>query len=93
MRKKIIVLLLMVAIISSLTACDAQAILKLPEEGDAKMPTQYYFPAEDGIHEGTWLTWPHHYTFGTEYRNEIESIWLEMVEALHIDETVNIVAY
>ncbi|WP_394919434.1 agmatine/peptidylarginine deiminase [uncultured Robinsoniella sp.] len=92
MRKKIIVLLLMIAV-SSLTACDAQAIVKLQEEGDAKMPTQYYFPAEESTHEGTWLTWPHHYTYGTEYRNEIEGIWLEMVEALHIDEKVHIVAY
>lgn len=92
MGKKIIVLLLMLAI-SSLTACDAQAIVKLTEEGEAKMPIQYYFPAEESIHEGTWLTWPHHYTYGTEYRNEIEGIWLEMVEALHIDEKVHIVAY
>lgn len=53
----------------------------------------YYFPAEDEQHEGTWHTWPHHYTYGMKYRNEIEPIWIQMVVALHPKERIHIVAY
>lgn len=53
----------------------------------------YYFPPEWELHEGTWLTWPHHYTYGTEYREEIENIWIQMASALHTDEQVHIIAY
>lgn len=55
--------------------------------------TQYTFPAEDTQHEGTWLIWPHHYTYGAEYREEVEDIWLEMAYALHHGENLHIVAY
>ncbi len=57
------------------------------------MAAEYHFPSEDSEHEGTWLTWPHHYTYGVEYREEIENIWLEMVCALHSSENIHIVAY
>lgn len=52
-----------------------------------------YFPAEEEKHEGTWLTWPHHYTYGVEYRKELEGIWVQMVIALHSGENVHIIAY
>jgi agmatine deiminase len=52
-----------------------------------------YFPAEDGIHEGTWLSWLHHYTYGKKHRNDVEYIWIEMVDALHSGEKVHIIAY
>lgn len=52
-----------------------------------------YFPSEEEKHEGTWLTWPHHYTYGMEYREEIEDIWVQMASALHGGENVHIVAY
>ncbi len=54
--------------------------------------TQYYFPAEEAPHEGTWLTWPHAYTYGEEYRKEVEDIWLQMADALHTGEKVHIIA-
>lgn len=53
----------------------------------------YYFPKEDQPHEGTWLTWPHPYTYGESYAQSIEPIWVEMVKALAPDEKVHIVAY
>lgn len=53
----------------------------------------YYFPAEEEEHEGTWLTWPHHYSYGMEYRLEIEDIWIQMAFALHKGEKVHIIAY
>ncbi len=59
---------------------------------DATMTTNY-FPPETAQHEGTWLTWPHRYTYGRGYRNEIEPIWIAMVKALAPGEKVHIVAY
>lgn len=54
---------------------------------------KYYMPAEDQPHEGTWLTWPHHYTYGKSYVKQVESIWLQMTQALHADEKIHIIAY
>lgn len=55
--------------------------------------TTYYFPSEKAQHEGTWLTWPHRFTYGRRYRNEIEPIWVAMVKALNQGENVHIIAY
>lgn len=73
--------------ICCLTACDDATKERELEMGN------YYFPAEESLHEGTWLTWPHHYTYGIEYRNEVENIWLEMVIALQNGERIHIIAY
>ncbi len=62
------------------------------KQQDPTMP-QYFYPAESAAHEGTWLIWPHHYTYGIEYREELEDIWVEIVLALHTGEMVHIVAY
>lgn len=59
---------------------------------DTKME-KYFFPAEETKHEGTWLIWPHHFTYGIEYRKEIEPIWIQMADALHHGENVHIIAY
>lgn len=53
----------------------------------------YTMPSEDLLHEGTWLTWPHKYTYGIEYQNEIESIWVQMIQFLHVGENVHIISY
>lgn len=53
----------------------------------------YTMPAEDLPHEGTWLTWPHRYTYGIEYQREVEDIWVQMAASLHTGERVHIVAY
>lgn len=53
----------------------------------------YTMPGEDMTHEGTWLTWPHRYTYGIGYPHEIEGIWVEMVMALHTGEKIHIITY
>ena len=50
-------------------------------------------PEETEQHEGTWLQWPHHYTYGVQYRNELDPTWLSMTNALIGGEKVHIVAY
>lgn len=62
-------------------------------DGGAQAMEQYTFPAEEAAHEGTWLTWPHHHTYGLEYREEVEEIWVQMTDSLHTGENVHIVAY
>lgn len=52
-----------------------------------------YMPDENAPHEGTWLTWPHHYTYGTAYRNRLDATWVAMTAALVQSEKVHIVAY
>mgnify|MGYP006188932815 FL=1 len=53
---------------------------------------QYTMPSEETLHEGTWLQWPHDYTyqFGA---SDFEPAWIEMTEALISGENVHIVAY
>lgn len=53
----------------------------------------YYMPAEDKEHEGTWLQWPHSYTYGKAYQNRIEEIWGKMTRYLSSGENVHIIAY
>ena len=66
--------------LGSLTAVTAQA-------------QTYYMPDETAPHEGTWLTWPHSYTYGTTYRDRIEPTWIAMTKALVGGEKVHIIAY
>lgn len=50
-------------------------------------------PEETIEHEGTWLQWPHHYTYGMFYRNSLDDTWVEMTSALVNSENVHIIAY
>lgn len=54
---------------------------------------KYSMPDERGKHEGTWLQWPHDLTYGKGYKEEVESIWIEMTSALSEGENVHIIAY
>lgn len=54
---------------------------------------QYVMPEETALHEGTWLQWPHHYTYGYFYRNSLDATWVAMTSALVDGEKVHIVAY
>ncbi len=56
-------------------------------------PAQTYMPDETAPHEGTWLTWPHHYTYGASYRDRIEPTWVAMTKALAGSEMIHIIAY
>ena len=53
---------------------------------------QYTMPNEDFMHEGTWLQWPHNYTYGSG-AEDVESSWVQMTAALSSGERVHIVAY
>ncbi len=50
-------------------------------------------PAEDELHEGTWLQWPHQYEYGISYRNSLDPTWIAMTAALVQSEKVHIIAY
>ncbi|KEQ22548.1 agmatine deiminase [Paenibacillus tyrfis] len=50
-------------------------------------------PDEKSEHEGTWLQWPHGYTYGEDYKKGIEHIWIKMASSLSEGEKVHIVAY
>ncbi|MBH5319420.1 agmatine deiminase family protein [Paenibacillus sp. GSMTC-2017] len=62
---------------------------------DVKQQTvgKYTMPDEKSKHEGTWLQWPHNYTYGEGHKENLESIWIEMTAALSEGENVHIIAY
>ena len=53
---------------------------------------QYTMPFEELVHEGTWLQWPHDFTYGFG-ASDFEPTWVEMTAALIGGEKVHIVAY
>lgn len=53
---------------------------------------QYTMPFEELPHEGTWLQWPHDYTYGAG-ASDFEPAWIQMTVALVDAERVHIVAY
>jgi len=48
----------------------------------AGQSSQTMYPDEAREHDATWLMWPHPYTYGRMYRNDIEPMWVEMTKAL-----------
>lgn len=54
---------------------------------------KYTMPDESSKHEGTWLQWPHNFTYGKDYRDKVEPIWIEMTDALSEGENVHIIAF
>ncbi len=53
---------------------------------------QYTLLVEEYSHEGTWLQWPHNYTYGSG-AEDVEPSWVAMTEALSLGERVHILAY
>ncbi|MEY2828887.1 MAG: hypothetical protein RIQ33_745 [Bacteroidota bacterium] len=53
----------------------------------------YTMPSEELQHEGTWLQWPHHYEYGTTYRNRLDATWVAMTKALVASEKVHLIVY
>ena len=49
-------------------------------------------PFEESPHEGTWLQWPHNYTYGGG-AEDAEPTWVAMTEALVTGEKVHLIAY
>lgn len=54
---------------------------------------QYKMPLEDEKHEGTWIQWPHNYTYGKGYMENVQDIWIEITKALCRNENVHIIVY
>ncbi len=65
----------------------------IPFSGALAQTIQSRMPDETELHEGTWLTWPHSYTYGTAYRNSLDATWVAMTRALVPGERVHIMAY
>ncbi|EJR53660.1 hypothetical protein IIM_02439 [Bacillus cereus VD107] len=93
--KKIVTLCLVVALSASIIGgCVQEKDTENTEKVEAQEKVgKYTMPDEKSKHEGTWLQWPHDYTYGQEYKKEVEPIWIEMVSALTEGEKVHIVAY
>lgn len=53
----------------------------------------YHMPEENDLHEGTWLQWPHGYTYGNYYRNSLDDTWVSITQSLITSENVHIIAY
>lgn len=68
------------AMLFTTTAADAQTVSST-------------MPDEAAPHEGTWLQWPHAYTYGSAYRNSLDATWVAMTKALVAGEKVHIIAY
>ena len=54
---------------------------------------EYTMPEEIGLHEGTWLQWPHNFTYPPFWREDLEPTWIEMTRELVDGEKVYIIAY
>lgn len=63
------------------------------EEPATPAETLYTMPEESEPHEGTWLQWPHHFQYGTDYRNSLDPTWVAMAQALTTSEQLHIIAY
>lgn len=66
---------------------------KIMAEVENTDDTKYVFPFEDEEHEGTWLQWPHDYTYGKGFKDELDPIWIEMTRGLTSGENVHIIVY
>lgn len=81
-----------------LTACSPEPVPEMASsetilESRAIMPPKYTMPDETQPHEGTWLQWPHHYQYGTTYRNRLDATWVAMTKTLVESEKVHLIAY
>ena len=54
---------------------------------------QYTMPSEEDQHEGTWLQWPHNFTYPPWHQEDNEPAFIEMVAALETGENVHIIVY
>lgn len=66
---------------------------KILTEVESTDDTKYIFPFEDEENEGTWLQWPHDYTYGKGLKDELDPIWIEMTRGLTPGENVHIIVY
>ena len=88
-KNRIVISFVLMSCVFSLMSCDKNEI---EIEVNDSTPILYTMPAEDLEHEGTWLQWPHDYTYAGQ-QAAYEPIWIAMTKALHTGEMVHIVAY
>ncbi len=84
--------------ITLLSSCEKNDIVPSTTDGsstssDTRATISYTMPDENQTHEGTWLQWPHQYTYGTTYRNRLDPTWVKMTKELVTSEKVHIIAY
>ncbi len=75
------------------TSCHKNLAEDLPAVLPPDDTISYTMPSEEAEHEGTWLQWPHKYTWGQEIPDKYDQIWVDMTKALHQGEIVHIIAY
>ena len=75
------------------TSCNKNIIENMPTVLPPNDAIVYTMPAEEAEHEGTWLQWPHKYTYGQDTPDRYDQIWVDMTVALHTGERVHIIAY
>lgn len=87
------VALLVFAMVTSCTKQDVIPEINDEPTSNTRATISYTMPDENQMHEGTWLQWPHHYTYGTTYRNRLDPTWVQMTKELVNSEKVHIIAY
>lgn len=87
------VALLVFAMVTSCTKQDVIPEINDEPTSNTRATISYTMPDENQMHEGTWLQWPHHYTYGTSYRNRLDPTWVQMTKELVSSEKVHIIAY
>ena len=85
--------LLVFAMVTSCTKQDEIPEINDEPTSNTRATISYTMPDENQMHEGTWLQWPHHYTYGTSYRNRLDPTWVQMTKELVSSEKVHIIAY
>jgi Peptidylarginine deiminase and related enzymes len=89
MNKMAITLVILSALFLSCT----KEVESIEPAASTDSTTLYTMPEESGLHEGTWLQWPHEYQYGKAYRNRLDNTWIEMTKALVQGEKVHLIAY
>lgn len=91
MKQKLLLNLMILPL--TLISLGSITLLKASDNIPQVSNMRYTMPLEDQEHEGTWLQWPHEYTYGRAYKKGIEDIWVQMTQALTTGEKVHIIAY
>ncbi|WP_353777900.1 agmatine deiminase family protein [Winogradskyella sp. 3972H.M.0a.05] len=91
--EKILLSSMFMLFLTSTTGCDKDSIEDSPTISPPDNAVAYRMPSEEAEHEGTWLQWPHRYTYGQQMPDRYDQIWIDMTKALHEGEIVHIIAY
>ncbi len=85
--------MMLVSIVSLLLLSNCQLIKEMEAGINPSLDqATFYMPAEEAAHEGTWLQWPHNYTYRRHSQRHDET-FIAMAKALHTGEKVHIIVY